>query len=238
MRKARVKRKTKMRYTEGMLLFFLAFLLFILFLVSRWVTRLLSRLFMKLFHHQATTIYLLSFIFLPGVVLHEMSHLLFANLLFVPTGEVEFFPEIQGNEVKMGSVAIAKTDPLRRFLIGVAPVLGGIGVMLLASGLLLDSVFSWKSLFLFYIIFQVANTMFSSSKDMEGAVGFLLGLGVLGILLQLVGLPVWAFLVQGVQNGVVVNVVGRINLFLLLALGLDVFITLLFEGIVRLRWRD
>lgn len=218
-----------------MVFLFLAILLLVLFLLSRHMTRLFSRLFMKLFRSQHVTIYLLSFIFLPGVVLHELSHLLLANLLFVRTGEVEFFPEIHESEVKMGSVAIARTDPLRRFLIGVAPVIGGLGVLLAASSFLLDTMLSWKSVVLFYVVFQIANTMFSSSKDMEGAIGFLVGVGSIGAILQLLGFPIWGLLLGIVTNNYAISVVFHINLFLLLAIGLDIFLVLFFEGLVRLR---
>ncbi len=210
-------------------------ILIILFLLSRRVTRLLSHLFVRLFRSQHAAIYALSFIFLPGVVLHELSHLLLANILFVPTGEVEFFPEIQGDQVKMGSVAIARTDPLRRFLVGVAPVIGGLGIILLASTYLFTTLLSWQSLVLFYIIFEIANTMFSSSKDMEGAVGLLIGLAALSILLQFLGLPLWQVVIQFLGNEFVNSILIRMNLFLLLALGLDVFLVLLFEGIARLK---
>ena len=210
-------------------------LLFVLFLLSRSLTRLLSRLFMHVFHSQVTSIHALSFLFLPGVVLHELSHLLLANILFVPTGQVEFFPEIHGSEVKMGSVAIAKTDPLRRFLIGIAPVIGGLGIFLLAFSYLQTSVLGWQTIVLGYIVFQVGNTMFSSSKDMEGAVGFVVGAILIGIVLQFLGLPVVLWVTGALLSPYVLNLFGNINVYLLLALGLDIFLVLLFEGLTRLR---
>lgn len=217
----------------SLLLFFA--ILALLYILSRRVTRLLSRLFMQLFHSQSIAVHLLSFIFLPGVILHELSHLLIASILFVPTGEVEFFPEIHGSEVKMGSVAIARTDPFRRFLIGVAPLIGGLGILLLSSTYLLNALLSWQSLLLFYITFEVANTMFSSSKDMEGAIGFLVGTLLIALILQLVGVPVWITLVHTAQNSFVTGIIMRMILYLLLAIGLDVFLVLLFEGILRMR---
>lgn len=188
-----------------------------------------------MFHSQAAAIHLLSFLFLPGVILHELSHLIIANVLFVPTGEVEFFPEIHGSEVKMGSVAIAKTDPFRRFLIGVAPVIGGLGILLLAFTYLHAQIFSWQSAVLLYATFQVGNTMFSSNKDMEGAIGFLASIGIIGVVLQVIGVPVAGSVMQFVASEFVVSFFAHINMFLLLALGLDIFLVLLFEGLSRLR---
>ncbi|MBF8250153.1 MAG: hypothetical protein HW400_754, partial [Candidatus Levybacteria bacterium] len=90
----------------------------ILFLLSRLVNKTLSKFL---------SINLLSFIFLPGIIVHELSHLFVAMILFVPVGEMEFVPKKHGNSVKLGSVEIAKTDPIRRSLIGFAPVFAGLG---------------------------------------------------------------------------------------------------------------
>lgn len=110
--------------------------------------------------------------------MHELGHFLMASILMVPTGEIEFLPKIQEGGVKLGSVAIARTDPFRRFLIGVAPVLSGIGILFLASYYLHPLwPFTWRSAVFAYILFEIGNTMFSSKKDMEGA---LLLLGVIG----------------------------------------------------------
>lgn len=216
------EKKEKNFYTRDMAFLICFALLVSLFFLSRFLTRLLSRLLLRLFHNQSVVVHVLSFFFLPGVVLHELSHLLFANLLLVRTGEVEFFPEIRGTEVKMGSVAIAKTDPLRRFLVGVAPLLGGLGILLLAFFYLVEPFVWWKAALLLYIVFQITNTMFASSKDMEGAIGFGIGVFVIAALLQLVGVP----LVQGVSAFIFAIPVNtffmRLDMFLFLALGLDV----------------
>lgn len=205
-------------------------LLLVLFLLSQMTTKFLSRFLISIFHSHTTTIHVLAFLFLPGVVLHEFSHLIIANILFVPTGEVEFFPEIHGNQVKMGSVAIARTDPLRRFLIGVAPVIGGIGVILLVSQFVSPVIASWQNGAILYCIFEIANTMFSSSKDMEGALGFVLGAVSISIVLQILGVPVVAFLVQFFQKDFVGHFFTQINSFLFIALGLDVIIALIVPG--------
>ena len=216
-----MKRKENMPYTNFMAyVFFIGMLLF-LFLLSQNITRHMSHLFMKLFHSQSVAIYLLSFLFLPGVVLHELSHLLIANILFVPTGEVEFFPEIHGDSVKMGSVAIARTDPFRRFVIGVAPLVGGLGAMFVAASYLGEKIVSWQGLLLLYILFEIANTMFSSKKDMEGALGFGIAAVVVGIILFFFRIPVlhlsWVFL----EMPSVAATFSRMDIFLALAVGID-----------------
>ncbi len=123
--------------------------------------------------NQKWTIALFALFFLPGVIFHELSHLIIANLMFVNTGEVEFIPKITGNSLKLGSVAVAKTDPIRRFLIGAAPLVCGLGLMI-GLLILLKLHGIWQNLLFFYVIFQIGNTMFSSKKDMEGAAIFLI----------------------------------------------------------------
>lgn len=140
---------------------------------------------MRITHSQKTTIQLLSLLFLPGVIVHELAHWFVASILFVKTGEIEFFPQIQGNVVKLGSVAVASTDPIRRFLIGVAPLFIGVGGLLLLFFFLAPATltFTWQTVLLIYASFEIGNTMFSSKKDMEGALG--LGIVSLGVFIIL-----------------------------------------------------
>ena len=143
---------------------------------------------MRLTRSNTLAIQLLALIFFPGVLIHELGHFLMASILFVPTGEIEFLPKVQEGGVKLGSVAIARTDPLRRLLIGLAPTVSGVGILLLASyylGALWP--LSWKTLLFCYILFEIGNTMFSSSKDLEGALGFLLFVGFLFACLFILG---------------------------------------------------
>jgi len=112
------------------------FLIFIselacLFILSHFVTRYITILLFRLTKSHTTTIHLLSVLFLPGVIVHELSHAFMASILVVRVGKMEFWPQIHEDRVKLGSVQIAKSDPFRRFLIGAAPLFGGIGILLL-----------------------------------------------------------------------------------------------------------
>lgn len=117
----------------------------------------------------------LAVIFLPGTIIHELAHLLFAGVMLVPVGEINVVPEIEGQTVKLGSVQISKTDPLRRSIVGVAPVL--FGLILIFSIFLLvpigDSALPWwQTALALYLLFEIGNTMFSSKKDLEGTIIF------------------------------------------------------------------
>lgn len=121
--------------------------------------------------------HILSILFLPGTIVHELSHLLVAGVLMVPVGEIDLLPEVDGQQVKLGSVQIGQTDPFRRILIGVAPLLLGlsalIGLIYFNKDSLLDFSSLWLSVLVIYLIFQITNTMFSSKKDLEGALIFI-----------------------------------------------------------------
>lgn len=169
-------------------------------LLSRAMSRVLSGLM---------PINLLSFLLLPGVIIHELSHLLIAVILFVPVGNMEFTPKLAHGGVKLGSVEIAKTDPVRRAIIGFAPVFVGlmivIGIVYLFTSNILF--FEDKNAYIFasvllgvmYLLFAISNTMFSSKADMEGTLEIIVTLLIIAILLYILGLRVplslaWEFL--------------------------------------------
>lgn len=127
----------------------------------------------------------LSLLFFPGTVIHELAHMFVAEVLGVRTGGLTLVPEgLEEKNVKTGSVMIAQTDPVRRAVIGIAPVIVGLlmlgvisyylpgvweHVLLDAQNGLLFAKWSGISFaFLVYALFAVSNTMFSSPEDLEG----------------------------------------------------------------------
>ncbi len=168
------------------MLYFITFAieLILLFILSKKLINALAQIIYKLSKSHKIVVHVLAIIFLPGTIIHELGHLLFAGVMLVPIGEMNMLPEIEEEKVKLGSVQIGKTDPLRRMIIGVAPVL--LGMILIFSIFLLVKigVSPWWQIFLaLYLIFQIGNTMFSSKKDLEGAIGFLAIVIVLVIVL-------------------------------------------------------
>lgn len=111
--------------------------------------------------------YALSLLFLPGTLVHELAHVFMAMILGVGIGKIDLFPKINGEEVRLGSVEVYKSDPFRRFFIGVAPLFVG---MLGIYGVL---GYVENKYIIYYLLFIIANTMFSSKKDMEGVMPLL-----------------------------------------------------------------
>ena|SRR3990167_3924038 len=197
-----------------------------LFLSSRMLTRTLSLFFYRATKSQTATVYLLSFLFLPGVIVHELAHLLTANLLFVHTGEVEFMPQIRGNSVKLGSVAIGNTDPIRRAIIGFAPVLFGMTLLLLSLFAFFQGMFdvfpkAVGYLIILYILFELGNTMFSSSKDVEGTIELLVVLTIIFLALFIIGVRIPDYVINTAFSKDAIAMYRLICLFLLLPLGVN-----------------
>jgi hypothetical protein len=121
---------------------------------------------------------------LPGVVVHELSHWLAARLLGVRVSPISIGPERKrGREVRFGSVQIARADPLRESLIGLAPLVTGTALVLVIArwgfGLLptlSGAVASWPARLWaclrvpdawlwVYLVFAVSNAMLPSASD-------------------------------------------------------------------------
>lgn len=216
-------------------IFFIEFL--ILFLTSRFLFKSFYALLYFVFHSQKAAIFLISGFFLPGVLVHELAHLIVAELLRVRTHGVEFVPELTGASLKMGSVRVEKSDIIRNLLIGIAPVVVG-SVLLTLSMYVLGRVFFYSQMFssplsfvvsvlVGYVVFVVTNTMFSSKKDVEGLLEALVIGGIIVGALYFIGLTphVWVIKVFGTKQ--VVDFIRQVDLLLTVPVGINVVVVAL-----------
>jgi len=199
----------------------LAFSIFVLVVVSNWVSLWVQRiLFYLTGGNQRMTIWLNQIVFFPGVLLHEMSHWFAAKLLGVPTGRMSVLPDSGKNGmITLGYVEVSRTDFIREFLIGIAPLVSGtavalglgnwyfsansLGLAMLAGDWaavseLLREIWQKGDLWLFaYLLFSVSNTMLPSASDRRAwmpLLGFLLVMGAIFYFLGIV-----PFLVQWIR---------------------------------------
>jgi hypothetical protein len=137
---------------------------------------------------------------LPGVLLHEMSHLLTAWLLRVRVRRFRIGPRRkgQGQQFTLGSVDIARTDPIRASLIGLAPLVAGCAAILLISERVfhietlpvlgnqeswghLNAIYRTPDFWLWtYLILSIGNAMLPSAADRQSwgiALGFVAFVG-------------------------------------------------------------
>lgn len=216
--------------------------LFLLYFLSQVLLRSLSRIVFKITKSKSIIVNIFFLFFLPGVIIHELSHFLVANLLFVRTGEIRFIPEITEDGIKLGSVGIERTDPIRRAMIGFAPVLIGVLILLILTYYLTQSFVFFESIKLItagkillevYLLFAIGNTMFSSRKDLEGAIELLIVIAIISFALYISGFRMpfeWigSFLNRGVEE-----FIKKINLLILIPIGIDCILYLLSSFLLR-----
>lgn len=210
--------------------------LFSLAFFSNLLINALAKLFFHLTHSKHATIHLLAFLFLPGTVIHELAHVLSAGALMVHYGDIEFTPEIRPDGVKLGTAEIGKTDLFRRAIIGVAPVLVGLILILsllffvtarLISG---ENVPFWLAIVFVYVLFEVGNTMFSSRKDLEGAAEVLLIIIAFFIVMYILRFEAVFTFIGSLMTDSVAEFFKRADLFILVPIIID----LLIFGLVKL----
>lgn len=170
------------------------YLLFIIQLICIFVSTMF--VMTKLFHffhkhtnHTSVTFYLLSLIYLPGTILHELSHLFTSIILFVPVHGFDLIPRIDQNDnghyhARLGAVHHAQTDPIRGMLIGASPIFFGLAFFYIVF----ESQFFPHSHILvnigmLYLFFTVSSSMFSSKQDLKESIILIPILGLLGIAL-------------------------------------------------------
>jgi hypothetical protein len=122
----------------------------------------------KFFHTDFPVFLLISFIFLPGTVIHETAHFLTALLLILPVKSMTVFPKWDNNEIKLGEVLYIKKDFLRAIMVGIAPVFFGIGILF---SIFYFKIFPanniWLNILYSYVIFSISANMFSSKQDLK-----------------------------------------------------------------------
>jgi len=150
---------------------------------------------------EAAAYYFVTLFFLPGVILHEVTHWLAAWVLGAQPTKIRVWPTVLNGRRVAGYVLHKRVGWLRDSLIGLAPLLGGTlalyvlsrrafeivnAVTVLESGdlrkilivvwLMMSSVDLWLWL---YLIFSVANTMLPSPVDRAAWLPTTLGLACL-----------------------------------------------------------
>ena len=216
------------------LLFFLELL--VLFCLSRALTSGLSLLFHKIFKSQRISVWLIAIIFLPGTIIHEFSHAIMAKFLFVHVGKMELVPRLNGESLKLGSVEVGKTDLIRNFFIGIAPFVTGLSLLLLILYISFSKNIVGLNLMtgvVLYFIFVISNTMYSSKKDMEGAVEFFLLLVAPVLVLYFLGVRIPGLNLSFFTSPMFENYLKQAEIFLAIPLILDIGLILFSKIVVR-----
>lgn len=205
------------------MLFIILFILelIVLFIVSRKLQKKLGMKLYNLIRNKKITIYIISLLFLPGTLIHEMAHFLSALILFVPAGKIELIPKIEKDGIKLGSVEIGRSDLIRRFIISTAPFVAGtffiIGIFYNLPVLFLKN--PYYLIITAYFIFTVSNMMFISKKDMEGVWGFIILAVIIVFLLYLFNIKINLNFINFEK---LENSLSRADMFLFIPIILDI----------------
>jgi hypothetical protein len=126
---------------------------------------------------------------------------------------------------------VGNTDGLRKIIIGIAPLLFGLAVIILSIYffLKLHLMNQWWALpALTYLVFGVGNTMFLSKKDLEGFRVLLVILLVSTLLLRVLVVAGFVSFPQEFTPSVV-DFLIQTNIFLLVPVAIDVLVILLLK---------
>lgn len=143
--------------------------LFLLFFLSRLTLKKIYPFLKRIVKKDSIIIFLISLFYLPGTIIHEMSHYIIALILSMNPREMSFFPIIEGKKVKLGHVLYEKNpgDFLRPLIIGIAPFIGGLlSLWLIIQSKLFPGHIFWQTLLFGYLIVAISVNMFSSQQDL------------------------------------------------------------------------
>lgn len=154
--------------------------------IERWLQQHIQGFAFAVTGDPGCAVRVLFLLLLPGVLLHEFSHWLIANLTGVRTGAVSIgLGKTRGKHFSLGSVTVERTDPLREALIGIAPFIFGIVAVWAIMGYGFDlwpdrhitpelvgsriwesitDPLTWLAL---YLVFAVSTSMIPSESDRE-----------------------------------------------------------------------
>ncbi len=198
--------------------------------LQRLLHREIQASFLILSRSPEFSIALFSIIFLPGVMLHELSHYLVALLLGVHAASFSLIPQLLPNgRLQLGYVETTKTDFLRDSLIGAAPLIAGGSLVAYLAVTRLDLIPLWDTFrngqfnlfwlgltllpkapdfpLWFYLLFTISSTMLPSQSDRHAWLPLGVTIAVLLALAVLAGAGPW----------MLQNVAPALNRFLLSA---------------------
>jgi len=200
--------------------------LFLLFVVSRAVVARIYLSIHKLSGSKKTAVVFFSTLFLPGTYVHEMAHYLTAVLLAVPVGELDLGPRFEERGIRLGSVEIAKTDPVRRFVVAFAPMF--VGILSISALVMVMYIYRvnipwWGFVVGVYMAFVIGNTMFLSRRDLEAMGTFMIIIVAVTFVLGLFGVD-YSLVFELMAKEEVRYIFRTLDLILAVVIGLNVAI--------------
>ncbi len=189
--------------------------LIIFYLLAQRLNQTIFLFFYLVTRSERVAFFIVTLLFFPGTVVHELAHLFTAEILGVKTGKLSLIPKrINYREIEAGSVHVAKADPFRMTIIGFAPIFWGIASIVILS-LLMQSMHSGAcfqidllkvtpkilqldcrlpalgTIFIFYLLFSISTNMFSSREDVKETLPVLIVIGIISLSLYIAGVRIY-----------------------------------------------
>jgi hypothetical protein len=95
----------------------------------------------------------------------------------------------------------------------------------------------WLSLGIIYILFEIGNTMFSSKKDLEGALSFLIFISILIGIPFLLGLRIPLSTIEGIFTDNVVHTFYQGVIYLTIPTIIDLLLLFVFSSLTFLLYK-
>lgn len=215
--------------------FLLAFFLFItailiLYVVSRYMLTELFH-FLHLFIRRRDLIFsTIAVIFLPGTILHELSHYLAATILFLQVGEIHIMPSWKENHLQLGRVTYRKADVVRSIIVGVAPFFGALFFFWFVGAFhLFPSVHIAITLFFGYLLFSISANMFSSKQDLVDLIYIIPICLITGTIFYITNMKISVEIPSlWLQN--IANHLRTINIYITISIAIHIIMILIFRS--------
>ena len=232
-------------------LVWLIIVFFLMLVLRRWIEAHVQGAAYLITGDPAVALWIFVLIFLPGTLVHELSHWLMARLLGVRTGRIVIWPQAKRDgTLWLGAIQIGRADPVRSSLIGLAPLMSGsLLVALIGAHLQLDALgdalasgrweLVWESLvhsmrlpdfwLWLYLLFAIANRMLPSPADREPWKPVIIFLTILSVVVISAG---WTLRITPEARNTILDVVGFLLYAFALTVAIDVIVAL-FLGLVE-----
>lgn len=177
---------------------------------------------------------IISILFFPGTVIHELAHFFTGIILFLKVRGLHLLPEWSGNHIVLGHVTYERADFFRGFLVGIAPLPAAL-ITLWATyqWLVIQGGQGWQLALFFYLSFAITSTMFSSKSDLTDGAAFLLFAGLVIVILFFFQINVFSitrdFLFSQTTQTAVSPFFNLLTLFLTIGIAIHLFIFLFFR---------
>lgn len=179
-----------------------------IYFLAHYLLNIAFHLMRKFIHSDTIIIWIVALLYLPGTMLHEISHYFFALLLAMNPEEVSLFPHIEKNHIRLGHVLYRRhpSDVIRPIIVGIAPFFGAIGLLwVIQSFHLFPGAVWWYTLLFGYLILAITANMFSSKQDLVDLIYIVPVFLIIGALLYVLGVQI--------NTQILIHMIGNLELF-------------------------